>query len=105
MYHDNSFRIPNSKDIFGSMSSHKTSLNNSNVSGEGEGRPKAVLGQDAVGGHPHKELYNAGDDQNKASTKVASGLRGAQNNPVGINTRKTKAYEELIRKGGETPEG
>jgi hypothetical protein len=28
-----------------------------------------------------------------------------QNNPVGINKEKTKAYEELIRKGGETPEG
>jgi hypothetical protein len=34
-----------------------------------------------------------------------TGLFSTQNNPVGINTEKTKAYEELIRKGGETPEG
>ncbi|KAJ6038310.1 uncharacterized protein N7446_005120 [Penicillium canescens] len=89
------------------MSGHKTSLNNSNVSDEGKGRTQAVpdQDQDAVGYHPHKELYNAGGDQNKDLTRVTAGLRATQNNPVGINKEKTKAYEELIRKGGETPEG
>ena len=55
--------------------SNDRSLNNSNVSDEGKGRTQAVIDQDAVGDHPHKELYNAGGDQNKDFTRVAAGLR------------------------------
>jgi hypothetical protein len=33
-----------------------------------------------------------------------AGLLSAQHSPGGINLGKTKAYQELLRKGGETPE-
>jgi hypothetical protein len=55
--------------------SNDRSLNNLNVSDEGKGCTQAVLAQDAVGDHPHKELYNAGGDQNKDLTRVAAELR------------------------------
>ncbi|CDM32704.1 hypothetical protein EN45_043200 [Penicillium chrysogenum] len=82
----------NTKDIPDPMSGYKFALNTQNVSDEVKGQG---LDQDV------------GDDQankQKDQSSVAAGPKAAQHSPGGINLGKTKAYQELLRKGGETPE-
>lgn len=48
---------------------------------------------------------NDGNDYSVVVWLIIRVYFSAQNSPGGTNMGKTKAYEELIRKGGETPEG
>ncbi|OQE09306.1 hypothetical protein PENFLA_c112G10471 [Penicillium flavigenum] len=72
--------------------SNGSALNTPNVLDEVKGQ---VLDQDVSDDQAHKQ---------KDLSSVAAGPKAAQHSLGGINLGKTKAYQELIRKGGETPE-
>ncbi|KAJ5337384.1 uncharacterized protein N7506_005406 [Penicillium brevicompactum] len=81
------------KDNLDPMSGNKFVLSNPNVSEEVKAH---VVDQDVGDDQAHKQ---------KVLTNVATWSIAAQHSPGGIKPGKTNAYEELIRKGGETPEG
>ncbi|KAJ5277812.1 hypothetical protein N7524_003965 [Penicillium chrysogenum] len=99
----------NTKDIPDPMSGYKLTINGSalntqNVSDEvkGQGLDQDV-GDDQANKQKDQSSVAAGPKALVVKTKE-TGVVIAQHSPGGINLGKTKAYQELLRKGGETPE-
>ncbi|KAJ5240439.1 uncharacterized protein N7469_002030 [Penicillium citrinum] len=86
------------------MRGYKSTLNNSNSSDEVKGPDKVQLDQDIGRDQYCKKIDDTGGDQNKDLRKVPAEPEAAQNSPGIANMNKKKAYDELIRMGGETPE-
>ncbi|KAI2734766.1 hypothetical protein DTO013E5_9425 [Penicillium roqueforti] len=90
----------NTKDIPDPMSGYKFALNTQNVSDEvkGQGLDQDV-GDDQANKQKDQSSVAAGPKALVVKTKETGVVI-----PGGINLGKTKAYQELLRKGGETPE-
>ncbi|KAJ5337425.1 uncharacterized protein N7506_005447 [Penicillium brevicompactum] len=87
--------MSNTKEDLDPVSGHKTGPDNPNVPDEVKGHAHAVLDQGVGNDRSHKQ---------RDLTSVTAGPKAAQHNSGGMHLGKTKAYEDLIRKGGETPE-
>ncbi|KAJ6001012.1 hypothetical protein N7481_001421 [Penicillium waksmanii] len=119
--------MSNTEENLDAMRGYKSGLNNPNVSDEVKGPDEVQLDQDIGRDQSCKKLDNARGGQNKDLSKVPAGPKAsvlkskesgysymiwlttliylrAQNSPGVTKMDKKKAYEELIRMGGETPE-
>ncbi|KAJ5974849.1 hypothetical protein N7481_008556 [Penicillium waksmanii] len=86
------------------MRGYKSGLSNPNASDEVKGPDQVQLDQDLDCDQSCKRLYNARGGQSKDLSKVPAGPEAAQKSPGVTKMDKKKAYEELIRMGGESPE-
>ncbi|KAJ5976473.1 hypothetical protein N7481_010180 [Penicillium waksmanii] len=71
---------------------------------EVKGPDQVQLDQDIGCDQSCQKLYKTRGGQNKDLSQVPAGPEVAQNSPGVTKMDKKKAYEELIRMGGETPE-
>ncbi|KAJ5385648.1 hypothetical protein N7509_008189 [Penicillium cosmopolitanum] len=95
--------MSNTEENLDAMRGYKSELNSPNVSDEVKGPDQVQLDQDIGRDQSCKMLSNARGGQNKDLSKVPAGPK-ASNSPGVTKMDKKKAYEELIRMGGESPE-
>ncbi|BCR89333.1 Con-6 family protein [Aspergillus chevalieri] len=89
------------EDMVNAMRGYKATLHNPRVSNEAKQHAQDVLDNEIHGNKPRQDLYEV-RQRNKEPTRVAGGLKAAQENPRVTDRGKKQAGDKLNQLGEQT---